>query len=443
MTTQYKYVMSTTSPALPSELWQLGKPRPDKPVSFRRLALLRNAVQQTRKHGPWVWPKHPVIFISDPHADAAAFEASLRAAGCIDGAARLTSFGRSCRIIIGGDCLDKGPSNIQMLRSLKTLIDTGANVSVLAGNHDIRLLLGLQSLRLPRTLEHEHLFLRMGPKVVPLLSEIFEHDLGGNIPANTPDESTCKLRLHPRDDWEHVFAENFRQQLSSEALEREIRGIGKKRERFAAACAQANLSWRAVYATVMRSIELFLEPAGEFAWFFQDMKLFARDGSFLFVHAGLDDEMASQLGRMPLEVINHRFQQAVLAQPFQCYFGPLANSLRTKYRASNLPLTQDGVMQAHQAGIYAVVHGHRNRLNGQRLMLRQGLIHIEADITLDRHSRRKEGLNGLGVGLTLIEPNGRVVGYSNDYPRAKVFQPHALLNRTVSHHAAQQERLPA
>lgn len=435
--------MITNSPAPPHELWQLGKPRPGKPLSLKRLALLRNALHQTQQHGPWTWPRRPVIFISDPHADAQAFEASLRASGCVDDALQLTAFGRSARIIIGGDCLDKGPSNLRMLRSLKALLDSDAEVTLLAGNHDIRLLLGLQSLRLAPSLEHEHLFLRMGPKVVPLLAEVFEQQLGRRIASDTPDAASCRQKLYPRDDWEQAFSHAYRNQLSQEALEREVRGIRKKRLRFEQACSAAGMCWRAVYATAQHCLELFLEPAGEFSWFFNRMKLFARDGSFLFVHAGLDDEMAETLGKHPLEVINHRFQQSMLEQPFRCYFGPMANSLRTKYRASNLPLTRRGVALAHKAGIYAVVHGHRNRLNGQRLMLRQGLIHVEADITLDRHSRRKEGLNGLGVGLTLIEPGGRVVGYSNDYPRAKIFHPHALLHRSVSHHAEQQERLSA
>ncbi len=435
--------MTTTSPALPHEVWQLGKPRPGKPLSLKRLALLRNALHQTQRHGPWQWPQRPVIFISDPHADAQAFEASLRASGCVDEAARLTTFGRSARIIIGGDCLDKGPSNIRMLRSLKTLLDSDADVTLLAGNHDIRLLLGLQSLRLPRTLEHEHLFLRMGPKVVPLLAEVFAQQLGRRIADDTPDAASCRQKLYPRDDWEEAFSHAYRNSLNADALEREVCGIRRKRQRFEQACSDAGMDWRAIYATAQHCLKLFLQPGGEFYWFFNSMKLFARDGSFLFVHAGLDDDMAKQLGKHPLQVINHRFQQALLEQPFRSYFGPMANSLRTKYRGSNLPLSKKGVALAHKAGIYAVVHGHRNRLNGQRLMLRQGLIHVEADITLDRHSRRKEGLQGIGVGLTLIEPSGRVVGYSNDYPRAKIFQPHALLHRSVSNHAEQQEQLSA
>ena len=49
---------------------------------------------------------------------------------------------------------------------------TGARVKLLAGNHDVRLLMGLRAMKLKRDTLTEHLFVRMGPKVVPLLKEI-------------------------------------------------------------------------------------------------------------------------------------------------------------------------------------------------------------------------------------------------------------------------------
>jgi hypothetical protein len=62
------------------------------------------------------------------------------------------------------------------------------------------------------------------------------------------------------------------------------------------------------------------------------------------------------------------------------------------------------------------------------LRLRRGMLHIECDITLDRHSRRKEGLKGPGAGVTIIRPEGKVLGISTDYPHAKLFDPQAFLN---------------
>ncbi|MCW8355530.1 metallophosphoesterase [Marinomonas pontica] len=104
------------------------------------------------------WPKRSVVFISDPHADAHAFEASLIAAGVAErkkkaglGQLTLTKKGKQSEIIVGGDCLDKGPSNLELLRSVKQLYKLKARVTLLAGNHDLRLLMGLLALARKKT----------------------------------------------------------------------------------------------------------------------------------------------------------------------------------------------------------------------------------------------------------------------------------------------------
>jgi hypothetical protein len=73
-------------------------------------------------------------------------------------------------------------------------------------------------------------------------------------------------------------------------------------------------------------------------------------------------------------------------------------------------------------GIHAVVHGHLNLHHGQRIVLRRGIVNFECDTTLDRNSRAKEGLSGHGVAVTIIEPDGQVIGISGDYPYKKIFE---------------------
>jgi len=80
-----------------------------------------------------------------------------------------------------------------------------------------------------------------------------------------------------------------------------------------------------------------------------------------------------------------------------------------------------------------LVHGHINQHFGQRVSLKNGLIHIEADITLDAHSRKNEGLDGCGVGVTLIDKKRGVIGLSCDYPQVKVFNP-GLKGKQVGAH---------
>ena len=89
-----------------------------------------------------------------------------------------------------------------------------------------------------------------------------------------------------------------------------------------------------------------------------------------------------------------------------------------------MPLSKRGVAQMHDCGIHAIVHGHRNLLHGQRIALRKGMFNFECDITMDCNSRSKEGLKGKGAGVTVVHPDGWLLGISTDYPQAKLFAPY-------------------
>lgn len=408
------------------EQWAL-----DNTASDENDIALATALRSGHALKQWRWPKRPVLFFSDAHADADAFVASLIASGGIveDGLQlRLSEYGKKACFVIGGDCLDKGPSNLALLRKIRQLLDTGAKVKLLAGNHDIRLLVGLRTLVRPRTVLSEHFFLRMGPKVVPLLKEVFDLYLSGNpLPHSIPDEATCRQRLMPRDTWPQEFADAARGKLSDEAIAKEIAGMAKKRDSFEQAYRDAGLDLRQVYATAQRCVDLFFAPGGEFSWFFSKMKLSYRAGSFLFIHAGLDDNVADLLKKKGHRHLNKLFRKQHSDDLFSFYHGAVNNTLRTKYRKTDLPLSKKGVKKVNKLGIHAIMHGHRNQTNGQRLMLRQGLLHIEGDITMDRNSRIKEGLSGLGVGFTLIHPSGKVIGISNDHHATRVLEPASYL----------------
>ncbi len=397
---------------------------------------LAAALRQGLGRAPWEWPKRPVFFVTDPHADAEAFVASLVAAGAVrktgprDADFQLTAEGRQGQVVIGGDCLDKGPSNLRLLRAIRRLMDRGARVHNLAGNHDIRLKLGLLVLDRPRDPRTEHFFVRMGPKITPLLKELRDYYLPakGGL-KGIPSERDAKRRLYPSKHWFEEFPEIARWVMPEPTVEKETRRLREKLDQFAESCDRAGLSMREVYATVLICRRMFLEPDGEFAWFFGEMKLARREGSFLFVHAGLDDRIAAQIEEQHVSGINRNFREAVGRDPFEFYYGPLANTLRTKYREVDMPLTHHGVERIHRLGIHAVVHGHASRSRGQRLMLRHGLLHLEGDVTLDRNTRRKEGLDGYGAGAAIIRPEGRILGISTDHPSIKRFDPHAFLRR--------------
>lgn len=405
--------------------------RPGKHHSANKDRAIGLALNHAVSHSKWKWPKRQIFFLADPHADAEAFTASLVASGGVRKTGpgyfdiKLTREGRKGLFIIGGDCLDKGPSSLEVLHSLRNLMRTGAKVKILAGNHDIRLLMGLRALELKkRETLTEHFFVRMGPKIVPLFKEVHTEYLGGKKALRgVPGKQRCRQELYPRDNWFDEFPKKAAHLLSKPGIQRELTRTGKKVDILEKSFKDVGLSMREVYATAHKCKELFLKPGGEFAWFFRDMQLAYREGSLLFIHAGIDDQVARLIEKRGVRHLNKLYKKQVRQDLFSFYYGPLANTMRTKYRDVDKPLSRQGVLRAYRKGIHTVIHGHRNMLNGQRIMLRKGMIHIENDITMDRNSRKKEGLEGYGIGITIVEPEGKIIGISTDYPYAKVFEP--------------------
>jgi hypothetical protein len=395
---------------------------------------LSEVLQQAVSHSPWKWPKQPIYFVADPHADAEAFIASLVASGGIakigptEFDIKLTKKGRKATFIIGGDCLDKGPSSLQLLRSICNLKKLGARIKLLAGNHDIRLLMGVRVISMKKDPRTEHLFIRMGPKVIPLLKEVYTQYLDGKDKLRSiPGKQECRRKLYPSKHWFKDFPKKAVWLIPDRLIKRELARMLEKMDSFEANCRDVGLSIRQAYAAALKCEELFLKRGGEFAWFFDDMELLSHEGSFLFIHAGIDDRITSQIEKKSLKHLNRLFRQEINRDLFEFYYGPLGNTIRTKYRDIDMPLTRHGVKALYRQGVKAIVHGHNIRTHGQRIMLRQGMIHIESNTVMDRNSRKKQKLDGYGIGVTIIRPEGQIIGISNDYGYAKVFEPETYI----------------
>jgi len=422
------------APELPEQgqAWLLGRHKSISKERSHRGAMAK-ALQQALDQDDWKWPKQTLYFFSDMHADTDAFIASLVASGGVkktgpgDADFKLTRSGRKARFLIGGDCFDKGPSNLRLLRMVRMLVDSGADVKLLAGNHDIRMQVGIRSLELAPDPRTEHFFVRMGPKAVPFLKEISEQYLQGKRALRgIPDSRTCRRRLFPRKRWLREFPKLARWSLTEQGLESELKKMRKKLAIFEASCKRAGLSLRMVYAAARQWRRLFLHPKGEFYWFYRDMKAVHREGSFLFIHAGLDDQSADIISGDGVKHLNRQFHKLLQQDLFEFYYGPVASTIRTKYRESDRPLTQRGVRRLHRDGVHIIVHGHIHRHHGQRIMLRKGMLNFECDASIDRGTRKNEGLKGPGAAVTIFRPDRTVLGISTDYPYVKVFEPKAF-----------------
>lgn len=393
------------------------------------------AEELTRLANPdaWQWPDHLVVFVTDLHADADAFSASLVASGLFVRHGRqpdqiaLAANAPVFEIIIGGDCLDKGPANLPLLRLIRQLIDQKIAVTLLSGNHDLRLQLAVNTLKTPDCTLNGHFLIRLGSKVMPLCVELLnEYPLTPDEQSRLPSETECLARLLPSDDWHLRFQQEATSHLTASQIHTELSRLESRKQRFFRAAKKAQLSMQEIFAALERWRQLFLEPSGEFHWFVRDQQLGCRRGSFVFLHAGCDDVMAKRLADEGLESLNEEFHKARHGDAFQLYFSALGNMLRTKYRSQD-PLLSSASRQAlHQTGIHAFVHGHRNLHHGQRITFRANMIHFECDATLNQVSRQEEGLSGVGAAVTLLHPSGWVVGISSDYAAAKCFKPEQL-----------------
>jgi len=318
---------------------------------------------------------------------------------------------------------------------VKSFLETGARIKLLAGNHDLRLLTGLLAIGQDRHVGCEHMFVRMGAKVLPLFKEVFQHYLANkNWQKNIPDTATCKALLFPRSNWVQEFPKYAEGKLCDSAIKLEVHRLQKKAAKFEAHCEQLGMDLRMIYAAAIKCQRLFLRPSGEFYWFFRKMQLAYKKGSFLFVHAGLDDTVSEQIRSHGIKHLNRRFKQTLRKDLFEFYFSSLATPFRTKYRSSDPAFSGKGTKAVKHCGIHCVVHGHVNHANGQQISLQKGLLHVEGDITLDRNSRKKAGLTGIGFGATIIHPRQMIIGISADHPVVKVLTPkwHNMLNEAAT-----------
>ena len=386
---------------------------------------------------PWVAPAQPICFITDLHADREAFWRSLLDAGIVelggdlpvDGIAavpdtdfELTDFGARTHCIIGGDLFDKGPANLPLLDAITVFRRSGVRFTLLAGNHDVRTFLGIRFARSedPRL---AHLFVRMGKKTLTLFKEVFDAHLAGGDSGNRLSDAEVRRRLFPGEEWFREFPNAAAGLVPAARIEKELNRVREKMSELEARCRELEMTLGDVHAALDHCQDLFLSPKGEYAWVFDEMEIACREGSLLFCHAGVDDRTASWIQSRGLDFVRREFRRSLELEPFELYNGPLGNMFRTKYRDLDLPLSDRGCRAMHQAGIYAIVHGHRNVYLGQHMNFRRGMLNFACDSCVDRNTRRIEGLGGEGSAATIISADGTIYGLSTDHPGIKVFDP--------------------
>jgi hypothetical protein len=387
------------------------------------------AFDRYRHAHPCAWGGGRIYFFCDLHADADAFLLSLIASGGVaktgaaDGDLELTEAGKRARFIIGGDCLDKGPQNLRLLEVIYTLYQRGAEVEILAGNHDVRTYMGIHFAERKEPLL-DHLFVRMGRRAVPFLKEIYDGFVVGEgtsapVTAKSAAPAVAAL-LYPDNSWYQRFPRLASQRIPAETISYEVRRIGEKTDDFHVQLERSGMTLEQIHVAMEMFRSLFFDPKGRYAWFFDRMKIAHQQGNLLFVHGGVDDVVAGMIRDHGLTYLNEAFWRTLHHDPFELYYGVLGNVLRTRYREQDFPLTAAGVQILNSCGIHAMVHGHQSQRQGQQLVISGGILQIQCDTTIDRNSRERLGMVSPGGAVTVFTEAGDVRGISTDYPYIKV-----------------------
>lgn len=385
----------------------------DSELAFPELAEAR--FKEYFNQFEWEFPEHEVHVIADLHADANGLFNSLIGGGLIykygskDHEFELTPKAKEIELIINGDCLDKGHSNLRLLDVIADLKHKGMWITLIAGNHDIRTFCGLTISESP-SLIAEHMFVRMGKKTIPLFKEIYHQYLSQEeIDAVTLSDEEIKSIIFPTPEWFEIYTSAMQGIIPEDKLKKETKRIREKILDVTYYLKKTQISYQILYATILKARELFLQEGGKYFWFFNEMQICKRYGSFLFVHAGLDNHAALQIHDKGIDYLNQEFNRLQDQHPFELYHGYIGNMFRTKYRSENFPLSDALSKIVKQSGIYAIVQGHVNSVEGHRALFKQNILHIECDTSLDRNTRKIEGLPEYGASILQFLPKEKKV----------------------------------
>ena len=243
------------------------------------MALLQNWPLQSAQAQPprsAAWPRNlvlhhpkthrqlhrPLAFITDIHGDAPALVRSLIAGGLVTPQSCVahlewTESGKQRQLVLGGDCFDKGPSTLVLLRLLKQIWQTKPDSIWLVGNHDLRFMLGMRALELDAHPLHSHFFSRMGKKAIGLLAEMH-----AECPADYPvTHPACWVDAY----WPKAFRQQAQSLLGKRLVKKEIKQLHAKQADMQQACLKRFDSAQAFNQACSWAVAQLLAPGGEFS----------------------------------------------------------------------------------------------------------------------------------------------------------------------------------
>ena len=186
-----------------------------------------SAATEIKHYDGWQAPENDIHFFCDLHADADALLNSLKLSGLIKETStrdelHLTHQAQQARILIGGDCFDKGPSNLALFRLLNKLRHKELDLTLLSGNHDLRVYAGLLATDHLNDLRQAHFFVRMGRKTAAFFAEVFEQYCQDEQYESLP-QSLIESQLMPDEQWFELFPQYACNFMTTKEIKKELK----------------------------------------------------------------------------------------------------------------------------------------------------------------------------------------------------------------------------
>src|SRR5690606_1613756 len=158
-------------------------------------------------------------------------------------------------------------------------------------------------------------------KTMRLFAEVYDEYVRDDPNAEFLSDDDFKQRYFPQESWYDEFPRAIRGMIPEPKIAKELVRIRQKSEEIEAVAAQLGMRLGMLHAVLKKCDELFLSPGGEFHWFFEEMSLAYRRGSFLFVHAGVDEVTSACLAEAGVNGLNRWFDELKANDLFALYHG--------------------------------------------------------------------------------------------------------------------------
>lgn len=305
-------------------------------------------------------------------------------------------------VIQTGDIFDRGSKTIGLLRVINDLRSLGINIELVAGNHEVN---ALQALSVESVKDKDPEFERILKEMITHFRGYEEGDFGDNFLKAFVEVSKNEIKARNREIDDSVlkrklddvrkFAFWFLNHGDTVLLE--LREEMKKEQG-----VQENPPFLDV---VKHGYDMF--NGGEFDNLKYGLKAMKQESNTLYVHGGIDDNVASYIEQYGIDGLNQLFAEAVHSNNYEHFvYGGYLAAVTAKRGCEISPYAASVL---NDLGIDVILRGHDKQSSGE-----QGVVESNGIVTIN---------NDIGTrnsGGVLVRPNGMFECFNEKRQESKI-----------------------